>query len=114
MVWPFCDRSIGDFPWLVAPPSSAYWIHKSASTCSKALRNVRMAMSPLVGCCGPFWAAKSPGNRLMPTPTAPTPTTLCLRNERRFLLERVRTGFSMDSLREDWNQLLFRRDHGEL
>ena len=33
----------------VAPPSSAYCIHKSASTSSKALRNVRMAMSPFVG-----------------------------------------------------------------
>jgi hypothetical protein len=30
-----------------APPSSAYWIHKSASPCSTALKNVNIAISPL-------------------------------------------------------------------
>src|SRR5579862_950748 len=72
---------------LPMPPSSAYWIHRSASISSAAARNRRMASSPLRNlplpdlACAPALVAllKSPttGNAVMPA--IPTPFIKVLR-----------------------------------
>src|SRR6267143_1002729 len=71
----------------VGPPSSAYWIHKSASTCSSALRNVRIAMSPLVIGARSSPSAKAAGLETSPTPAviAPAATMPFFKNDRRLL-----------------------------
>src|SRR5437667_12819909 len=64
-------------------------MHRSASTCSRALRNVRIAMSPFVigawsSSC-PAKATGEPGNFAVPIVAAPAATIPLFINDRRFL-----------------------------